>query len=270
VPNPFSAGTKYFFNIRSQYLHRIHDREIRGSLWYNRGWVFQERTLSPRLLIFSGTQILWACKQLQAAETWPCGKTSENHIDQFGSFMAEKAQFDKLLDRSCGVSINHSTWWAFLREYMASAEFTKRSDRLVAIQGIATLVQGLTGTTYTGGFWLNDNLPESLLWKAAFTNLSRLNEYNAPSWSWPALDGPIQLNDTGFQSTTKLIRIIGQETVRDDLARSGRNMREALRVAGMLLPAAIILSREGDRCHKVVTMEYSTTVSGPPNREPED
>ncbi|PQE05065.1 hypothetical protein CJF31_00002227 [Rutstroemia sp. NJR-2017a BVV2] len=267
VPNPFRTVSKYSFNVRSQYLHRIHEREVKGSLWYNRGWVFQERTLSPRLLIFSGTQILWACEQLQAAETWPCGKTREHHIDRFESFKVEKARFYKLLDRSCGVLINQSTWWTFLKDYMASAELTKKSDKLVAIQGIATLIQNLTGVSYSGGFWLNDNLPESLLWKAAPVKLPRPKEYRAPSWSWAAVDGTIELNNNDSQSTRSLIRVIGHESIPHDLAQSGRSTREALKVAGMLLHATIIISQEGDRCDRVVTIEYSKTVSRPPIRE---
>jgi len=211
VPNPFNTDSKYSFCIRSQYLHHIHDREVRGSLWYNRGWIFQERTLSPRLLMFCGTQILWACEQLQAAETWPCGKTSENYIDQFVSFKVEKARFYKLLDHSCGVSADHSTWWEFLQDYMTSAQLTIRSDRLVAIQGIATLIQGLTGKSYCAGFWLNDDLPDSLLWKPGGTILPRPNEYRAPSWFWAAVEGTIEPNPARSRSTTKLIRILRYE-----------------------------------------------------------
>jgi hypothetical protein len=109
VPNPFKRNSKYSFYVRSQYLHRIHDREVRRSQWYNRGWVFQERTHSPRLLIFSKTQMLWACERLQAAEAWPCGKTSENYIDRFESFEMERARFHKLLDREDDVLTSHST-----------------------------------------------------------------------------------------------------------------------------------------------------------------
>jgi hypothetical protein len=69
IPNPFKTDSKYSFYVMSQHLNQIHERDVRDSLWYNRGWVFQERTLSPRLLIFGKTQMLWACEHLQAAET---------------------------------------------------------------------------------------------------------------------------------------------------------------------------------------------------------
>jgi hypothetical protein len=115
IPNPFNTNSKYSFYVRSQYLNQIHNREVRGSEWYNRGWVFQERILSSRLLLFSRTQVLWACKELQAAETWPCGKTTAKYIDRFDSFAVEKARFMQLIHPSDGVKKKHDTWWNFLR-----------------------------------------------------------------------------------------------------------------------------------------------------------
>jgi hypothetical protein len=93
IPNPFSKNFNLSFYIRSQYLNEIYKCEVKELPWYNRGWVFQERTLSPRLLIFGKTQILWACHKLQAAETWPCGKTSGDFIDRFESFEVESLGF---------------------------------------------------------------------------------------------------------------------------------------------------------------------------------
>jgi hypothetical protein len=104
-----------------------------------------------------------------------------NYIDQVESFMEEKARFHQLLDNPCGVSVNHFTWWAFLEDYIVWPQLMNQSDRLVAIQGIATLIQDLAGMSYCGGFWLNDNLPKSLLWKAAPGTLTRSKEYFAPS-----------------------------------------------------------------------------------------
>jgi hypothetical protein len=133
LTNPFETDSKYSF-IRSQYLHQIHEREVKESLWYNRGWVFQERTLSRRLSIFGKSQMLWACEELQAAETWPCGKTSKNYIDRFESFEVEKSRFHALLDRTKGVSKDHTSWWTFIKDY-TGAKLTKMTDRLVALQG---------------------------------------------------------------------------------------------------------------------------------------
>jgi hypothetical protein len=36
-----------------------------------RGWVLQERVLSPRVLHFSREQVFWECRQLRACESFP-------------------------------------------------------------------------------------------------------------------------------------------------------------------------------------------------------
>lgn len=258
VPNPFKKDSKYGFHIRSQYLSRIHAREVRDSLWYNRGWVFQERTLSPRLLVFSRTQIMWACAHLQAAETWPCGKTSENHIDQFESFEVEKARLHDLLDSAYGVRRGHFAWWTFLQDYVSSAQLKFLSDRLVAIQGIATLVQTLTGQTYCGGIWLNHDLPSSLLWFVTTPmETGSPVEYRAPSWSWASADGPIHFNVPS--NSTNLIQVEEHTAFPGvGIEKGDRKTREALRVKGNLLEVAIMTSLEGTICVKIfTTIEYA-------------
>ncbi|KAJ8130589.1 hypothetical protein O1611_g3038 [Lasiodiplodia mahajangana] len=239
IPNPFCMNSRYSFYVKPQYLYRIHDREVKRSGWYNRGWVFQERTLSPRLLIFSGTQILWTCEQMQAAESWPCGRTTENHIDRFESFAEEKARFLKLVDPDDGVTKQHTAWFRFIKEYMNS-ELTVRADRLVALQGIVSLVEGYTGQSYCGGFWLNDTLPYNLLWTAQVPLLPRPTEYIAPSWSWAALNGEVQLNSRNLRNSVEMIQILGIERIRHIAVQADRNTREALRIAGMLLPLTTV------------------------------
>ncbi len=58
----------------SPYIDQIYEKDIRCSDWFKQGWVFQKRMLAPRLLTFTRSQVLWGCSELQAAETWPCGK----------------------------------------------------------------------------------------------------------------------------------------------------------------------------------------------------
>lgn len=247
IPNPFKIDSKYSFYVRSDYLHQIHRREVKESLWYDRGWVFQERTLSHRLLIFGKTQMLWACEQIQAAEMWPCGKTSLNYIDQFESFEVERARFNALLDREKGVATEHNTWWTFIKNY-TGAKLTRGSDRLVALQGLVTQIEGLTGQQYCAGFWLNDSLPLSLLWAAARPPFPRPSEYRAPSWSWASVDSGINFNhDTSFQLRPDC-RVLGPHEISDhqvEQRRSWKVPRVALRLSGMLLPAFLRANSNG-------------------------
>lgn len=269
VPNPFKMKSKYSFYIRSQYLSEIYARELKGSLWHNRGWVFQERILSPRLLIFSGTQIMWACQNLQAAETWPRGKTSENYIDRFQSLEVEKARFGQLLSPSQGVTRSNSAWLLFLQDYMKSAKLKFPSDKLVAIQGIATLVQRLTRLRYYGGLWFNDDLPCSLLWSVRTPTKSHPAEYGAPSWSWAAAEGSV--NFVVMWATTTLIQVDGHTALPGAGIRADeRHQREALHVKGKLIEAAIVTSPQGNLCTRMVTPDYARRVGVTPKEDRRD
>ncbi|KAK4208671.1 heterokaryon incompatibility protein-domain-containing protein [Rhypophila decipiens] len=201
VPNPLNpAASKHRFYIRPRFLKDIFDQEVRQSAWYTRGWVFQERMLSSRLLIFGKTQMLWACQEIQAAESWPSGKTSENFIDRFTSFEVEKRRLEKLLDPSRHVTAINDLWAVLLRRYAASTNnFTNMSDRLVALQGLASQIHESTGRRYCAGLWLDDKLPASLLWIASGRTVNRPADTRAPSWSWASLDCAIEFNSGRFK-----------------------------------------------------------------------
>lgn len=268
IPNPFKTDSKYSFYVRPLYLYQIHEKEVKDSLWYNRGWVFQERTLSRRLLIFGETQMLWACEELQAAESWPCGKTSKDFIDRFYSFEIEKAQFRALLDQSKGVATDNKTWWTFIKDY-TRAKLTKMSDRLVALQGVATQVEGLTGQQYCAGFWLNGNLPSSLLWTAASPPFPYPEEYRAPSWSWASIDGSVNFNYDRFKGMT-VIQVLGTQDFsthpRYDSLGNRKLPGVALHLSGRLLPVVLVTSDDGrpqglmKHCRENEVTELTDTV----------
>ncbi|KAK1752664.1 heterokaryon incompatibility protein-domain-containing protein [Echria macrotheca] len=280
VRNPFcekGTGSKYTFNIVSQYLSPIYEDCVRGSEWYNRGWVFQERMMSPRLLVFSRTQVLWGCHKLQAAETWPCGKTGKDYIDRFTSVEVEKGRLHALADPQLGIAVSHDSWWEFLGDYMG-AELTLSSDRLNAIRGIATMVEDLTGQKYCGGFWVTPDLPGALLWTLGMEGhrVPKGAGYLAPSFSWAAVESRSEIRfHKSVAGESRLARIL--EGIKlDEGANTGRAVREALRVSGRLLPASILTSSEANAAHGVMTraagvkwrsikrraLEYSKSLRG--------
>lgn len=255
VPSPFKTASEYSFKIMSQYLNKIHDVNVRNSEWFNRGWVFQERMLAPRLLIFTKSQVLWGCAELQAAETWPCGKTNENFIDQFNSVEAEKARLNELLHFDRGITKSHDAWWTFLQDYMSS-QLTVWSDRLVAIRGIATLVEGITGKQHCAGMWLTDDFPSALLWHIKGEPPLRSGIYLAPSFSWAAV-GCRQVEFAKKRQDQGQL-IVVEEAIRLErnlLYDNTRNIREALRVTGSLLPCSLLTGRSGLSIEKVMIRE---------------
>lgn len=65
---------------------RFWDEQLDFAPLARRGWVFQERWLTPRILHFSSDQLLWECCELNASEAYPqgipeitCGTNFETH-----------------------------------------------------------------------------------------------------------------------------------------------------------------------------------------------
>ena len=204
VPNPFSTQTDLSFQISGRPLGSVFDEDVKSTKWHNRGWVFQERLLSQRMLIFGSKQIMWSCQRLSAAESWPSGRTSIFHIDRFESFEAEKLELHQLLDRERHMgSVKDSVWESVVQRYTRT-EMKHASDRLIALQGIASRIIDATGRKYSHGLWLDHTLPETLLWHLSTVMVGPARTIqNVPSWSWGSVALPVDfLNDLGQLADT--------------------------------------------------------------------
>lgn len=176
---------------------------------YGRAWVLQEQILSPRMLIFDGTQLRWECLCMHGSERSPQGGMSR-HIGHHKSIrtglMSERDFFtlDEYDDGSAS-RYQHQEWCFAVMDYTHRG-MTKASDRLVAISGIADAVKTKTQNRYLAGLW-SDQLWLGLLWSIPFEaeytpttthafDLDR-NEHVrhqspvAPSWSWVSVTAPV-------------------------------------------------------------------------------
>lgn len=65
-------------------------------------------------------------------------------------------------------------------------------DKLPALAGLAQAAQKLTGDEYCAGLW-RSSLPIGLLWRRKSpVFMEALSNFRALTWSWAALDGPIE------------------------------------------------------------------------------
>ncbi|KAL2071461.1 hypothetical protein VTL71DRAFT_12696 [Oculimacula yallundae] len=203
---------------------RIVGREL-GSHTYsrllNRGWVFQERFLGPRLVHFGAEEIIFECR-----DSIKCEGTDHTSV----SFVSSRRLFMPIQKgnemtsqpgtQTWGINCGYSHHWLnTVVEKYSACEFTYESDRLVALSGIAkefALMCGIFNLAYNylAGHW-RDSLPFSLLWymedpsigskefdpellsgRAIKEDISR-----TPSWSW--LSAHSKLAELG---TTRLHR----------------------------------------------------------------
>ncbi|KAF2677118.1 HET-domain-containing protein, partial [Lentithecium fluviatile CBS 122367] len=176
--------------------------ELLGAPIYERGWVFQERMLSPRLLHFTDTQIFWDCSTLSACEAFPTG--IPYHLDQHASIDRHWRARLQAASRSPSTStskdppfptpiggpkdVSPETFWRTAVQKYTSCLLTNQLDKTVAIWSVAKLVRDLLPSTetYGGGMW-STRLEEQLAWRVEASEKSRrLGDLQTawPSWSW--------------------------------------------------------------------------------------
>lgn len=81
----------------------------------------------------------------------------------------------------------HNSWFEMIEQYSARS-LTKSSDKLMAIAGVAALIQQTTKRTFVAGLW-KEALEFNLLWST--TPTERRSDRPVPSWSWASIDGQV-------------------------------------------------------------------------------
>jgi hypothetical protein len=180
----------------------------------SRGWVYQERLLSTRVVHFGPQEIAWECKSIAVCQ---CGKYEADYLQMtsFNEYNSTPSRYPKLFHEhgmlAKDISFKRGRWRQIIEEY-TKLDLTKRSDRLPALAGLARQFHDNGMQEYAFGLW-KCCLPQDLLWKVIKykpfmdfdswiylddrlpqgteglqTELTR--KENIPTWSWARLDRP--------------------------------------------------------------------------------
>jgi hypothetical protein len=165
-----------------------------------RGWVFQERLLSPRVLYFAKDQMFWECRSTFqdeiGHERW---KVEETGLDRQAT--RESPFINDMKPRQASWRMRtvfdsadgQASWTEAIANY-SRLLLTKESDRLPALAGIVKrMMDHRKDDVYCAGMWKS-----TLLSDLAFHSPggSRPRTY-LPSWSWASMHAvsfvPIQI-----------------------------------------------------------------------------
>ena len=180
---------------------RFWDNRITQTRLNRRGWVMQERWLSPRVLHYGRDQLLWECSELDACETYPDGlpEPLRNGLSGFkldAELMGPLGYWRKIDAATPDPDLSFHRIWSDIVWRYSFTSLTKGEDKLVAISGIAKRLQGILNDEYLAGLW-GKYLPSDLLWSVEEmeTNLqlARPKPYRAPSWSWASVDQRVSI-----------------------------------------------------------------------------
>ena len=162
----------------------------RSLIWNSRGWTFQEKILSKRLLLFTDYQVYFQCSNMvwcedTALETERCSASTKK------KWRPLRWAGDRLMGettKEAGVSLGN---------YMSVIkEFTRRivtdpEDRVDAIQGVLGTLEPAMGTFHLG--MPEDYFGPALLWQPPIGSVARMLdsvEAPFPSWCWARWEFP--------------------------------------------------------------------------------
>jgi hypothetical protein len=179
---------------------------IRSSTWSQRGWTFQERLLSARVLHF--------CKHRLCFECRGCNM-SENNLDDEppASWLRPDPSMNTPNQYRSDYLVSHQTynfWYVMVEEY-TKLKFTFEDDRVPAILGLISEMALIVEDECFWGTWIKE-FRRGLLWREAALSahtkrLTRPVKIRAPSWSWMSVNSPIsyQFHDPRTQSKLEIL-----------------------------------------------------------------
>tara|TARA_R110002003_G_scaffold3_35_gene254 strand:- start:6035 stop:7912 length:1878 start_codon:yes stop_codon:yes gene_type:complete len=185
---------------------------------FGRAWVLQEQLLSPRILMYDGSQLKWECLTMYGSESSPTSGITRHelyHKSIRTGIMDDKEYFDypraateEQRAYTFWPRMKHQYWCNLVMDYTHRG-MTKSQDRLVALAGIAQALARHTNNKYWAGLW-SEHFTTGLLWSIAHNeNFQSMKSFDveknekvrpeeaiAPSWSWAAVTTPVMYAQT--------------------------------------------------------------------------
>jgi len=192
------------------------DDNVRGGL-NRRGWVLQERMISPRTLSFSADSMAWECRECDATQEKPAFQTRSNmnnerslHPKDIFTIFRDFRLPDSGDDDELPLKLWFSTfelegdpdeytpfiraWWQLISMY-TECSLSVESDKFLAMHGISSISQIWTRLGNSWGLWRHF-LDKDLVWYIdSMSSASRPKRWLGPSWSWVNTVGGKVVND---------------------------------------------------------------------------
>lgn len=170
VRSPVNSGIHFTVKTNAKNLDPLH----------RRGWAFQEAALSRRIISFTHREVQWLCRSKFACECQDLVNPDFRKSMIYSSMPAMSTS------EACNL------WRTYVQRYTLT-RLSRRTDRLVAISGLAkTLSRHIQGQ-YLAGIWEADAI-RGLLWTSPASSSDTrtpVKPYRAPSFSWASLEGQV-------------------------------------------------------------------------------
>ena len=236
----FSSESRHFYLYDKTYW----DRQIFDGPLHTRGWVFQERFLSPRVLYFGRNQLLWECRAQHRCEVFPEGIPC--HWSDKAMDALIEHRLDMIPSRAEKMTLGMFNLWNDLIKQYSQCDLTEPSDKLHAIAGIAKLFEEVTGDEYLAGIW-KSRFTAMLDWRVYSPEPRRSLAYRAPSWSWAYVDSPVRPAGVSAQAESLV-----------ELVKSAVETRTSDRMSTIIDASAVLKARVIPAICQLVNMPFAT------------
>jgi hypothetical protein len=176
-----------YARIRSKHFWDTYDTG--DSPLLKRGWIYQERLLSPRVIHCTNFEIAWECCEVSQCH---CASIKYSQ-DLLETPKIHHARALGLTDHTAIVNeaAIRERWRSIIKEY-SGLDLTKSSDRLPAIQGCAEQVKPYLQDSYSFGLWTG-GLGLDLFWVQDDARPERrpIQLFHVPTWSWASVVGQV-------------------------------------------------------------------------------
>ncbi|KAK4164312.1 heterokaryon incompatibility protein-domain-containing protein [Cladorrhinum sp. PSN259] len=184
----------------STQAHPVHSRFLHFSQQPldSRGWAFQERYLSRRVLTYAAAEMAFLCRLGSQCECSPVvDKETWKSL-----LWTRPARADMILPQgeqwpeewSCppGHTPLPIRLWLKMVENYTWRLLTRDSDRLPALSGVAATISREGGADYICGLWKPSFIAQLAWQKSPWARSSRHAEYHAPTWSWASVNCEVE------------------------------------------------------------------------------
>jgi hypothetical protein len=130
-----------------------------------RGWTFQERILSRRLVSITSQGVFWDCLHNSACDRRPTGLLGDFSpgFRDSDDRALKRFLFDSLMPANYRAPADlYWLWRRGVQDY-TSRDLSEMGDRMIALNGIAKRMSARLADEYVLGIWKNDLL-RSLIW----------------------------------------------------------------------------------------------------------
>lgn len=154
-----------------------------------RGWAYQEKILSSRIISFHEGQTTWRCAYAEDCDGWQIDSQSRNIFKQISRFRNKvNGSVDLPLDDLLQARERCLDWWRHAVDEYSDLAFTIPSDRAVAISAIVQELNHILHDKYLAGIW-KSTIPEGFLWRVDMPASEAAPAcYQGPSWSWMSIN----------------------------------------------------------------------------------